>query len=253
MKLVMTPDQIRREEERSLTMDEFRSLPWPTEEQCEAFVTHVCDAHSWYKHLSLRNGGEFCFFLAKDAGAGYSEESPRPHYSWQTTEEYRSRFGFLDFTHPGGRDAAPMLTLPHEIIKATRIFLHPYVCESGDPEAILWGIHAQDISLLMKQGASTQAEENALKWYTIERCLESLPPLSDAESAQLDGLLENANYVDIDITSLSEAIAGKVRVTQESISVYCEIQSIEKGKIRDAVSCLRVLHKKVDNESHIAS
>src|SRR5689334_19721610 len=110
MKQVVPLYQIGREpEERSLTLAEFASLPWPSDEQVEAFVAHVCDAHSWYKHLSVRHGGEFCFFMAADAGAGYSEERPRLHYGWKTTEEYRRQFGFLDYVYPWGRDAGAKL------------------------------------------------------------------------------------------------------------------------------------------------
>jgi hypothetical protein len=249
MKQMVPLDQIGSEpEEQSLTLAEFASLPWPSEEQIEAFVANVCDAHSWYKHLSLRDGGEFCFFLAKDAGAGYTEESPRLHYGWKTTEEYRRRFGFLDYLGPWGRDGGTeWLTLPPEIINATRIVLFPYVCRYDGSEACLWANHAGDVEQLLAHGARTQADEDALRWYASQRKLDSLPPLTDAEWAQLDTLLENAEYADIDVDPLPEAVAEQVRVTQEAISIYSELQEKEEVKIRDAITRLRTLHQQMND------
>src|SRR5690242_4219022 len=114
MKQVYSIDQLGRDPpgQRALSLTEFGSLAWPTSGQIDAFVEHVCDAHSWYKHLPLREGGEFAFFLARDAGEGYPPESPRLHHTWGTSEEYRRRFGFLDYTGPWGRDAGAKLTLP---------------------------------------------------------------------------------------------------------------------------------------------
>src|SRR5438552_195223 len=77
--------------------DEIVLLPMPTEEQYTAFAHYLCYSHSWYKHLSLLKGGYFVIFLAEDAGAGYTRERARLHYTWKTTEEYRQRFGYLDY------------------------------------------------------------------------------------------------------------------------------------------------------------
>lgn len=71
----------------------------PTIEQYEAFGKHVCQAHSWYKHLPLFEGAKFYFFLSESAGAGYADEKTRMHYSWQTTREYQERFGALDYVY----------------------------------------------------------------------------------------------------------------------------------------------------------
>ncbi|NHZ66640.1 hypothetical protein [Massilia genomosp. 1] len=49
-----------------------RALPLPSADQHCAFVEHVRDAHSWYKHLPLQEGGRFVVFLAPDAGLNYS-------------------------------------------------------------------------------------------------------------------------------------------------------------------------------------
>ena len=47
MKQVLSVDQIGSEPgERLLAVGEFASLPWPSDQQVEAFVEHVCDVHS---------------------------------------------------------------------------------------------------------------------------------------------------------------------------------------------------------------
>ncbi len=126
-----SPDEAQLEEEasaprfdpgqRELSRDEVLSLPWPSADQLDEFTNHVCWAHSWYKHIDLINGAEFIFFLANDEGTGFSAEHPRLHYSWTTTEEYRERFGFLDYAWgheldpPFERDAGPQLTLSGDL------------------------------------------------------------------------------------------------------------------------------------------
>jgi hypothetical protein len=74
-------------------------LPRPSLEQQRNFVDHLGWAHSWYKHLPLLSGGQFLVFLSEDAGSGYDENRPRLHYSWKTTDEYRQRFGYLDYAY----------------------------------------------------------------------------------------------------------------------------------------------------------
>jgi hypothetical protein len=127
-----------------------KNLPIPTDAQFEAFSEHICGAHSWYKHIPLLDGAEFVFFLAPDAGAGYTEDSPRLHYSWKTTSEYRRRFGHLDYiwrTEPNvpfDRDtrleyhgmpvvglpsdgAGSKISLPAELLENASVILYPYV------------------------------------------------------------------------------------------------------------------------------
>jgi hypothetical protein len=71
------------------------ALAWPTAAQCSDFVEHLCWAHSWYKHLPF-GGASFVVFIDGGAGAGY-EHHERMHYGWKTTEEYRRRYGLLDY------------------------------------------------------------------------------------------------------------------------------------------------------------
>lgn len=244
MKQVLSLDQIGRDPgERSLTMGEFSSLPWPSDEQLEAFADHVCDVHSWYKHLALRQGGEFYFFLASDAGAGYTHESPRMHHSWQTTNEYRRRFGFMDYTGPWGRDAGASLALPPEIIEATRTTLFPYVCKSYNAtDACLWSVHEKDIQHLMASGAESQSDSDALRWHSTQKRLESMP-LTDELYAQVSAI-EDAQDEDIDLGSLPKAVADYIRADREAMRIYCELQEREEAKIRDALGRLRALYQK---------
>src|SRR4051794_20053950 len=92
------------------TTPDLRSLPRPTDEQYREFARHIGEAHSWYKPLPLLTGGQFVVFLAPDSGIGrlvarlggegyqlvtpaegpvFTEENPRLHYSWKTSQEYR--------------------------------------------------------------------------------------------------------------------------------------------------------------------
>jgi hypothetical protein len=75
---------------------EIRALPLPSREQHQAFVEHLRDVHSWYKHLPLLTGGKFVVFLAPDAGEGYPSQHPHLCYG-NTIEGYRRAFGYLDY------------------------------------------------------------------------------------------------------------------------------------------------------------
>jgi hypothetical protein len=93
-----------------------RQLPRPTEEQIERFAVFVSTAHSWYKHLPLVPPGvPFLFYLDPNAGRSIlstptgdtayvdiTDESPRFHYTWQTTVTYHTQFGFLQYNSDYG-------------------------------------------------------------------------------------------------------------------------------------------------------
>jgi hypothetical protein len=132
-------------------------------EQYRAFRHHLCEAHSWYKHLHLLHGERFVVFVAADAGIGclvaapggvgadnvpvftlvtppegpeFTDKNPRLHHTWQTTREYRRRFGHLDYMWGGGpdepraRDAGPPLRLPQRLEDRCSFVLYPYVSDS---------------------------------------------------------------------------------------------------------------------------
>jgi len=98
-------------------LDITRQLPRPTQRQLTDFTDHVCQAHSWYKHLTLEAPGfPFAFYLDPNAGCDLliqadgstsyrerTESAHRFHYSALLTRVYRERFGHLEFFSPVGR------------------------------------------------------------------------------------------------------------------------------------------------------
>ena len=165
----------------------------PTPEQYRAFRHHLCEAHSWYKHLPLLEGKRFVVFVAADAGIGclvaapagvgtenvpvftlvtppegpeFTDKNPRIHHTWQTTKEYRRRFGYLDYMcggvsgEPRDRDAGPPLRLPPRLEERCSFVLYPYV--SGLFNRSLYGRHDQAIERL-RAGAAHPAREELLE------------------------------------------------------------------------------------------
>jgi hypothetical protein len=68
-------------------------------------------------------------------GPEFTDKHPRIHHTWQTTKEYRRRFGHLDYLWGGGpeepraRDAGPPLRLPQRLEERCSFVLYPYVSE----------------------------------------------------------------------------------------------------------------------------
>jgi len=124
-----------------LDLASMAGLPRPSAEQRAAFALHVCGAHSWYKHLSFEESerAAFVVFLAEDAGAGF-EERARHHDGWKTTDEYRRRFGLLDYAWrlpgEGGwrRDAGADVAPSPELLAVAGFSLGP-LC-SNDANAV---------------------------------------------------------------------------------------------------------------------
>jgi hypothetical protein len=92
-----------------------RTLARPTIEQTVRFAWFVAGAHSWYKHLPADQRVPFVFFLDPNAGKNLvitqtgeramievTDQSDRFHYTWQTTETYRRRFGHWNYFAPYG-------------------------------------------------------------------------------------------------------------------------------------------------------
>lgn len=87
-------------------------------------------------------------------GREFTEEHPRLHYEWKSTQEYRQRFGYLDYMHefepgqPYGRDAGAPVQLPREVAERCSFVPYPYV--SGRfAEAVLWDVHAEALERLL--------------------------------------------------------------------------------------------------------
>ncbi len=96
-------------------LDLVRQLPRPTIEQTALFASYITQAHSWYKHLPL--GSKVPFYLYLDPNAGkniihtrtgetavldITNESNKFHYTWQTTKDYRERFGIWSYHAESG-------------------------------------------------------------------------------------------------------------------------------------------------------
>jgi len=91
-------------------------FPPPTSAQIADFARYAAEAKSWYKHLPLLPpGAPFTFYVDPWSGLdrimeasgrmvflNRTEQSPRFHYTWMTTEAYRARFGRLAFACPAG-------------------------------------------------------------------------------------------------------------------------------------------------------
>jgi hypothetical protein len=181
-------------------MDDRLSLR-PTPEQYRAFCDHLCQAHSWYKHLPLLTGERFVVFVAADAGIGrlvlvpvpdgpnrvadftlvtapegpeFTDKYPRLHHTWQTTREYRRRFGYLDYMCGGGsgkqrdRDAGPPLQLPRRLEDRCSFVLYPYVSRLFHRS--LYGRHDEAIERL-RAGAAHPARQELLELVQLREAM----------------------------------------------------------------------------------
>jgi len=110
-----------------------QNLRLPSDQQRRAFIDYVATAHSWYKHLpGFLPGKTFCFFIDRSAGCDWlcrqdgsraivEREKQGFHYSAIPTAEYRTRFGFLNYSCTEGTAvflSGDPLTLPRDKIVA---------------------------------------------------------------------------------------------------------------------------------------
>jgi hypothetical protein len=188
-------------------MPDLRSLPRPTAKQYREFAEHVGDAHSWYKRLPLLTGGQLVVFLAPDSGIGrlvarlegtayhlvtppegpvFTEANPRLHYSWRTSEEYRRRFGYLDYAYHShgegtfGRDVGGPMELPAEVWQRCTFTLYPYVAGGSGRDAVRWA-HKEAVERLTA-GEPHPQRETVLEWARLAQELEdAYGELTDAE------------------------------------------------------------------------
>lgn len=166
-------------------LDSVAELPSPSAAQLDAFTDHLCNAHSWYKHIPLVTGAEFVVFLAADAGAGF-EARDRMHYGWKRSAEYRARFGHLDYcwryddaayerdgVHPEHQPTPPELLGP-ELRARFGFRLYPMVSTDFNAmEAIHYDLHANDLEAL-RRGASHPYRGRILAWATHDREFDQL-------------------------------------------------------------------------------
>ncbi len=125
-----------------------RALQRPSLEQSYRFAWFVAEALSWYKHLPADQAVPFVFYL--DPYAGWSEvttvatgevalqeitdESTRFHYTWQTTADYRRRFGHWDYTMDKGASISDgdgnRIAVPRSFLKAGRADVNAFMHEN---------------------------------------------------------------------------------------------------------------------------
>jgi hypothetical protein len=235
----------------------------PTEDQYRAFAEHVGKAHSWYKHLPLLTGGQFVVFVAPDAGIGcrvarivggavqlmtppegpvFTEANPRLHYSWRTTEEYRRRFGFLDYarrTRDDGtfrRDVGSPMYLPSEIWERCTFTLFPYVAGSvSGPDAVRWA-HEEAVERL-RAGEAHPQREAVLEWARLaDSQHEAWGSLTDAERKIVLALHGKGE----EKPKTTPAIDHYLGIEAELEAVYDDrLRPGELEKIRRALEALR--------------
>lgn len=193
-------------------------LPLPTAAQLVEFGAHLAWAHSWYKHLPLRAGGLFVVFLAPDAGGGFEGEGRvRLHYSWETTAEYRERFGYLDYAYRV-EDEEPFLrdcgssqiveALPSSLREPLSLMLYPYVSTDFNAiEAISYGCHVDDLAAL-RAGAPHPERERVLAWADQHALSdETYARLDEAERELVRRVCEARDDTDAPLVELARARA----------------------------------------------
>lgn len=133
-----------------------RVLTGPSIRQIDNFIKFVCSAHSWYKHLPiLQPGIQFTFFLDPFSGmdkilkpGGHvihrerTEDTPKFHYTWMTTNDYRSRFGYLSYMANAGTgfflqvrdEVSEYADLPIIVYGTSQYRIPPEVAQVGSVE-----------------------------------------------------------------------------------------------------------------------
>jgi len=226
-------------------IDLIRTLPEPTPAQYEEFAHHLCWAHSWYKHLPLLRGAEFVVLLAPDAGDGFPDEKPRMHYSWQTTREYRQRFGYLDYMyridleHPFYLNDDNPISLPASLVERCSFTLYPFVSTDYNAlEAISYDDHQEDLELI-QQDPGHPNQEQILQWNRLywEREDAGVDLTEDEWRIASDYDIEE-NYVLPEV--LSPNLERYLQVNAAYNDVYHALQESELTKIRQALHQLHL-------------
>jgi hypothetical protein len=238
----------------------------PTPEQYREFGEYLCEAHSWYKHLPLLQGRRFVVFVAPDAGVGrlvaafdgpspdaatclrlvtppegpeFTEENPRLHHGWQTTKEYRRRFGYLDYMcrqhpdEPYGRDAGPAVELPDEVEERCGFVLYPYVSRMFF-QAVAWEVHAEARERL-RAGAAHPAREEVLELARLAEASEATwSALSDPEREWLLSRLAEREWPTP--AGASDLVRRYFDLDERTHEVASSLRAQEAEKIRRALA-----------------
>ena len=229
-----------------------KELPQPTEKQYEEFAQHVCWAHSWYKHIPLLQGAEFVFFFSQEAGQGFSKEKPRLHHTWKTTEEYRSRFGYLDYmwrfsnSQTFRRDSLACPFLPSEsLLSSCYIVLYPYCSNDFNAPSVLEYLIAEEGWNESLTTSNHPRYQEVLQWFeTYQLQTQIWQELSDSERDIAVSLTSPWNDKQIDANKLTEfpkRVAIYVQLKAKATNLYEALQESEMEKVRLALVRLRQL------------
>lgn len=239
-----------------------RSLPRPTDEQYAAFAEHIANAHSWYKHLPLLTGGQFLVFLAPDSGIGrlvaridggklhletppegpvFTEASPRLHYSWTTSEEYRRRFGYLDYAYryrddqTFGRDVGGPMELPADLPAGCGFTLFPYVSDVSHGTTLR--SKNEEALAQLRAGVPHPRREAVLEWARLAEEGDAIwQGMTDRERETV----YSTNREEVKAPMTTPAIERYLAIGAEAATAYNKrLRSGEVAKIGAALDQLR--------------
>jgi hypothetical protein len=207
-----------------------KSLSSPTETQIEAFVQHLIQVPSWYKHLPLFEGGDFVVFLAPDAGEDYPTQHPRLPTE-NTLAGYRQAFGHLDYiyrcrpTEPFSRDGPKAPDLSSRFFDTGRFKLFPYVSYE-----FYWSVHENDVALI-RSGAYHPHAAAIVDAYNAAQIMDQeWEKLSDDESNIVVKIDDSSPTFDPE--KLSKAVLQYLELEKTTWQTYCKLQEPEALKIR---------------------
>jgi len=206
--------------------------------------------HSWYKRLPIKGGGEFVFFIAPDAGT-HTKGIRRLDVGWDDTDQYRRRFGHLDYlwriarSGPFARDGGGRLTgLPAELLDEGAVVLYPYACSRGgpldpwdDPADVLETLDENHpgIDALRRFARANRLERESVRVWSADEYRETTRRLMRerrASGASLDEFLATN-------VGLTEAERGYLVGSMERQAAREELHQAELVKIRVQIEWLR--------------
>ena len=216
-------------------------VPFPTEEQCNNFVEHLINAHSWYKHLPILSGGEFLIFLDGSVGWDYPLCHPKIK-SGNTREGYINDFGFLNYiyriddvwSNDGNSDINDLFRrIPSNVIEKCCFKLYPMISEEFE-EA--YSIHKNEFKRLKDENHPYL--DLLISWEEFHNKKEKLWNLMSEEEQDI------IVHTDFEISSgegCSERVQDYILYETNEYSFLEEIRKIEILKINESINNLRAI------------
>ena len=227
--------------------DLIKNIQLPIHEQYKNFAEDLCAFHSWYKHLNLLKGNRFILFLNPDVAKGYNGKNPRMHYGWKTTEEYKSKYGFLDYMYDLEISKSnkryylselndDKIFLPEKIINNCSFILYPFVSTDFNAiESISYEFHQEDLKLI-NETSDYPCKDLVNDWSRLyNKQYEKWCDLSEEEQSRALEI-ENGN---IKLMDVSNKVLGFIGTDRKLNQVYNILQEKEQGKIESALNHLK--------------